>query len=103
MVNIYTAYTAPINPGGSSTVLTKAQCWAGLQRKIRNAPEFVGAIATCKVLEDNEAEDEVTRVVTFKAEPEKEVREVCKSFWPMKVRGSFFLFCFCFLLVLLRG
>lgn len=89
MVNIYCAYTAPINDASASDItVTRAQCWAGLQRKVRNAPEFVGAIATCKVLSEDEADGTVTRVVTFKADPEKEVKEVCRGFWPMKVCSS---------------
>ena len=87
MVNIYTAYTAPINPAGtpSKDLISRAQCWNGLQRKVRNAPEFVGAIATCEVLEDDAKQGTVTRVVTFKADPEKEVKEVCRNYEPMKV------------------
>lgn len=125
MVNIYCAYTAPINPSSlnppsksrnniptwdsldapaESPLLTREQCWVGLQRKIRDATEFVGAIATCKVLGEEEDKDGeghgdkvVTRVVTFNAEPEKEVKEVCRSYWPMKVSSrDFFLFLFCF-------
>lgn len=88
MVNLYVAYTAPINPSGASPVLTRAQCWAGLQRKVRNAPEFVSAIATCHVLDDEG--DTVKREVTFKETPDKKVREVCKSYEPMKVSVCFY-------------
>lgn len=84
MVNLYIAYTAPINPPNATPVLTTEQCWAGLQRKIRNAPEFVGAITKCDVLEDKDGV--VTREVVFGAQPDKRVKEVCRSFEPMKVR-----------------
>lgn len=83
MVNLYLAYTAPINPPNASPVLSSEQCWAGLQRKIRNAPEFVGAITKCDVLEDKDGV--VTREVVFGARPDTRVKEVCKSFEPMKV------------------
>lgn len=85
MVNLYLAYTAPINPPNTTPVLTTAQCWAGLERKVRNAPEFVGAIATCDVL-DETSDGVVTREVTFKANPEKKVKEVCRPYKPTKVR-----------------
>jgi len=90
---INTAYTAPINPSPSTTpVLTRKQCWTGLQRKIRDAPAFVGAISSCKVIGEDEAEGTVTRVVTFKAEPDKEIKEVCRSFEDAKV-GLLFPSC----------
>ncbi|GAB7348044.1 hypothetical protein MBLNU459_g6080t1 [Dothideomycetes sp. NU459] len=84
MVNLYLAYTAPINPPGATPALTTAQCWTGLQRKVRNAPEFVGAIATCTVLNEDD-DGVVTRQVTFKANPNKVVEEVCRPYEPMKV------------------
>jgi len=83
MVNLYLAYTAPINPSGATPVLTVDQCWQGLQRKVRNAPEFVGAIKICDVIDDKG--DEVTREVAFANAPEKRIKEVCKSYKPMKV------------------
>ncbi|KAF2155616.1 DUF1857-domain-containing protein [Myriangium duriaei CBS 260.36] len=46
------AYTAPINPPSAPSTLTRPQIWAGLQRKIRHAEEFVTAISTCTVLSD---------------------------------------------------
>lgn len=85
MVDFNLAHTEPINPPSATSVLTIDQVWAGLQLKIRDAPAFVGAIATCKVLEDKDGV--VTREVTFKAEPEKVVKEVCRSYWPLKVRA----------------
>jgi hypothetical protein len=77
MVNLNFAYTAPINPPSASPVLTLPQVWAGLQRKIRFAHEFVPVIESCEVLSDEDGV--VTRVVKFKkgmapgAESAKEV------------------------------
>ncbi|TKX18539.1 putative acetylaranotin biosynthesis cluster protein L [Elsinoe australis] len=82
--NLYLAYTAPINPSGASPTLTRAQVWAGLQRKIRHAEEFVSAISTCDVLTDN-GEAEVVREVVFAANPGKRVKEVVNSYRPLKV------------------
>lgn len=65
MVNFHLAYTAPINPPSATPVLTVPQVWAGLQRKIRFAQEFVSAITSCEVL--SEENGVVTRVVQFKA------------------------------------
>ncbi|KAF2013778.1 DUF1857-domain-containing protein [Aaosphaeria arxii CBS 175.79] len=54
MVNINLAYTARINPEGATPVLTYPQIWAGLQRKIRFAQEFVPVIKGCEVLSDQD-------------------------------------------------
>jgi hypothetical protein len=82
MVSFYIAYTAPINPTSASPILTRAQVWAGLQRKIRHAEEFVPAIIGCAVL--SEKGDEVIREVELKpgVGPAGKVREVCRSFEP---------------------
>jgi hypothetical protein len=87
MVNLYIAYTQPVNPEGTTPVLTKDQVWAGLQRKVRNAPEFVPAIVSCEVLK--EEGNIVTRQVVFKEgfgeSDGKPVKEVCKEYAPTKV------------------
>ncbi|KAJ2903518.1 hypothetical protein MKZ38_009740 [Zalerion maritima] len=86
MVSFHIAYTSPINPAGSSPLLTRAQVWAGLQRKIRHADEFVPAIVACHVLSETGPcpNPEVTREVEFKPGmgPPGRVREVCRSFHP---------------------
>ena len=87
MVNIHTAYTEQINPEGASPVLTRDQIWKGLQRKIRRAQDFVPVIDDCKVIE--EKDNEVIReahFISFNNQPEKWVRESCKSYYPTKVR-----------------
>ncbi|KAK8131186.1 hypothetical protein PG984_007624 [Apiospora sp. TS-2023a] len=88
MVAINLAYTAPINPAGASPTLTPAQVWAGLQRKVRAAHEFVPLISACSVL--SEASEKggnhtVTREVVFKSQPEKPVREECVHYAPCRV------------------
>lgn len=97
MVTINCAYTEPINPTGATPTLTRQQVWKGLQRKVRRAQDFVPVITGTDVVEDKG--DEVVRVAHFKAmhgQPEREVREVCRSFWPTKVSilGSLFFLCF---------
>ncbi|KAL1304833.1 hypothetical protein AAFC00_003760 [Neodothiora populina] len=84
---LYLAYTAPINPPSATPVLTLAQCWSGLQLKIRDAPVFVGAIASCDVLEDSDDErfGTVVREVVFKSDASKSIKETCVSCWPCKV------------------
>jgi hypothetical protein len=59
---IHIAMTSPINPPGSSPTITVSQVWAGLQRKITHAPEFVPAIKSCDVLEVKDGV--VTREIT---------------------------------------
>jgi len=86
MVTINCAYTEQINPAGASPVLSKDQVWAGLQRKIRKAQDFVPIITGCDVLE--EKEDEVVREAHFKERDgiaAHSVKEVCKSYYPTKV------------------
>jgi len=87
MVNIHVAYTAPVNPSGLSPVLTTSHLWQGLQRKVRNAPDFVPAILKCEVLEENDEGTEVLREVTFKEGfgPPGPVKERCVEFKPTKV------------------
>ncbi|KAI4630490.1 hypothetical protein J4E80_001426 [Alternaria sp. BMP 0032] len=82
MVNFNIAYTSRINPAGATPVLNQAQIWAGLQRKIRFAQEFVPVIESCDVLE--EKDDVVTRDVTFKKGmgPKDQAKEVVRSYWP---------------------
>ena len=86
MVSISLAYTAPVNPEGSSPVLTEAQVWAGLQRKVRHAEEFVPVIAACQVTKEDG--DTIERQVTFLAEDgsrKEPIREVCVHFPPVRV------------------
>ncbi|KAF2799052.1 DUF1857-domain-containing protein [Melanomma pulvis-pyrius CBS 109.77] len=82
MVNFNLAFTAPINPPSASPVLTVPQIWAGLQRKIRFAQEFVPVIESCEVLEDKDGV--VTRAVKFKKGmgPRDEANEVVRGFEP---------------------
>jgi hypothetical protein len=87
MVNIYVAYTAPINPSGVTPVLNVAQIWKGLQRKVRKATEFVPAIVECEVLEENDEGREVVRQVRFKEGlgPVGWVKERCQEHAMTKV------------------
>lgn len=93
MVHIHLAYTSLINPSGASPVLTRPQIWAGLQRKIRFAQEFVPIIERCDVLEESE-DGVVTREVGFKegAGPKRSAKEVVRGFWPAWVCFFFLLF-----------
>jgi hypothetical protein len=89
MVKLHLAYTAPINPPSSTPTLTRAQVWAGLQRKIRYAQEFVPVIESCNVLEEKDGV--VTREVVFKpgVGPKDKAREVVTGFGNAWVRQSF--------------
>ncbi|KAL2135255.1 hypothetical protein VTI74DRAFT_9240 [Chaetomium olivicolor] len=103
ILTINLGYTAPINRPNQSPILAPAQVWAGLQRKVRRAQDFVPVITACEVLStsapsptDTDAAagctEIVTRTVTFApgrgplpGEGEKKVREVCKLFPPCRV------------------
>ncbi|KAF2127093.1 DUF1857-domain-containing protein [Dothidotthia symphoricarpi CBS 119687] len=81
MVNLHLAYTAPINPAGVKPVLTTAQVYAGLDRKIYFPQEFVPVIESCEVIEEKDGV--VVRDVVFKAGgPKKQAREWVRSYWP---------------------
>ncbi|KAK5110989.1 hypothetical protein LTR62_005364 [Meristemomyces frigidus] len=85
MVTLHIASTAPINPINTTPALTRTQVWQGLQRKIRQAQDFVPVILNTEVLSDQA--NEVIRVATF-AIPGKsryQVREVCISYEPTRV------------------
>ena len=97
MVNIHVAYTEAINPAGVTPVLSRDQIWKGLQRKVRRAQDFVPVITGTDVVEDKG--DEVTRVAHFLAGQGREAhsqREVCKSYYPTKVRIYEYVSCFMF-------
>lgn len=81
MVVLHFAATAPINPAGASPVLNKDQVWAGLQRKVRFAHEFVPPITSCVVVKEDG--NVVTRRVVF--EGTRELSEVCTEYAPSRV------------------
>lgn len=81
MAILHLAATAPINPPGATPVLNKAQVWAGLQRKVRFAHEFVPPITSCIV--EKEEGNVVTRRVVF--EGVRELSETCTEYAPCRV------------------
>ncbi|GAB1316917.1 Bet v I/Major latex protein domain-containing protein [Madurella fahalii] len=94
MLVINLGYTAPVNRPGQSPVLTLDQVWAGLQRKVRHAEEFVPLIEACEVVSEEKSEtgeEVITRLVTFRQRPDagpnagKQVKEVCKLHAPCRV------------------
>jgi Domain of unknown function (DUF1857) len=86
MVTINVAYTTPVNPPGSTPVLTRAQVWAGLERKIRRASDFVPVFEDCKVIEeyDNVVVRE-TKLKPMEDRPGRTQKETCKMYKPTKV------------------
>ncbi|KAL1836852.1 hypothetical protein VTJ49DRAFT_4585 [Mycothermus thermophilus] len=91
MVTINLAYTAPINPPSTSPTLNLTWVWAGLVYKVRRPELFVPVITACEILNEEEAEEDVTitRRVTFRpdaAPPSGEtVIEVCRLRAPCRV------------------
>ncbi|KAI1378561.1 DUF1857-domain-containing protein [Hypoxylon crocopeplum] len=93
MVTLNLAYTAPINPSGATPTLTPAQVWAGLQRKVRRAQDFVPIIEACTVVSEetvaNTGNLKVVREVRFAAGSEPAggalVREACIHLAPCRV------------------
>ncbi|KAF3057022.1 hypothetical protein GL218_06095 [Daldinia childiae] len=93
MVTFNLAYTAPINPSGTSPTLTIPQIWAGLERKVRRAQDFVPIIEECNVLSEEETGNlTVIREVRFTAGQEPDsgsggrlVKEVCTHYPPCRV------------------
>ncbi|KAF5602763.1 hypothetical protein FPCIR_1726 [Fusarium pseudocircinatum] len=91
MVNINLAYSAPINPSGATPILSEAQIWNGLRRKVRKAHEFVAPILECEVLseEDTASGPKVTQQVVFdkkaRGSNDNVVKEVVYEFAPTRV------------------
>ncbi|CVL04084.1 uncharacterized protein FMAN_14822 [Fusarium mangiferae] len=91
MVTMNLAYSAPINPSGASPILSEAQVWNGLKRKVRKANAFVAPILECEVLSEEEAESgtKVIRQVTFDKEARGKddhvVEETVYEFAPTRV------------------
>ncbi|KAI2630283.1 DUF1857-domain-containing protein [Hypomontagnella submonticulosa] len=92
MVTFNLAYTAPVNPAGAAPALTLSQVWAGLERKVRKAQEFVPIIEECSVLSEETIHGNFTviRQVRFKAgfEPSSSgalVKETCVHYAPCRV------------------
>lgn len=85
------AYTAPINPADAHPVLTRAQVWRGLERKVVAAEDFVqGPIRRTDVLETTEDAGNTVTVreillTIMPGEPEKRVREICTAYEDVKV------------------
>lgn len=98
MPAVHLSYTSSINKPGATPVLTVPQIWAGLQRKVRFAQEFVPVIESCTVLEEKD-DGTVVRDVKFKegAGPKPQARETVREYWPSWVseRSDSFLLFFC--------
>lgn len=71
----------PWSFGFPKSVLTPAQVWEGLRRKVRHADQFVPPITSCIV--DREEDNVVHRRVIF--EGSKEMSEVCTELAPHRV------------------
>ncbi|KAK7511151.1 uncharacterized protein IWZ02DRAFT_385866 [Phyllosticta citriasiana] len=102
-VTLHTAYTSAVNPPPSSSSspspsstpptsslpspsfprLTHAHLWAGLQRKVRRAQDFVPAITACEVESEEQGGRVVQRWVRFREG--REVRERCVAVGGWKV------------------
>lgn len=82
------AYTAPINPPGAQPTLAREHIWALLRRKIHRAEDFVpAAISSTRVLSTSSTaagHPTIVREVTFR-EGDRDVREECVEYEPMKV------------------
>ncbi|SPJ74187.1 uncharacterized protein FTOL_03917 [Fusarium torulosum] len=91
MVVINLAYSAPINPSGATPVLTEAQIWNGLKRKVHHADEFVAPIIDCHVISEEQTETgtKVTREVRFdkgtRGDQSELVKEIVYEFEPSRV------------------
>jgi len=86
MVTINVAYTQAINPAGVTPVLTREQLWAGMERKVRAAHEFVPVFEACTVLEEHENTIvRETKLKPMEGRPGKTQKETCKLYKPTKV------------------
>jgi hypothetical protein len=86
MVTINVAYTQIVNPSGASPIITRAQLWAAMEMKVREAHKFVPVFSDCKVLEEHD--NVIVRETTLKpmeGRPGKTQKETCKLYKPVKV------------------
>lgn len=86
MVTINVAYTQTVNPSGASPIITRAQLWAAMEMKVREAHKFVPVFSDCKVLEEHD--NVIVRETTLKpmeGRPGKTQKETCKLYKPVKV------------------
>jgi len=84
MPKLHIAHTSPLNPPNKTPILTQAQVWSALQRKIHHAQEFVPAISSCTVL-SSPSSDTITREVIFApnaGHPKPRATETVKSYHP---------------------
>ena len=92
MVTINVAYTQTVNPSGASPIITRAQLWAAMEMKVREAHKFVPVFSDCKVLE--EYDNVIVRETTLKpmeGRPGKTQKETCKLYKPVKVSSHHFV------------
>ena len=54
MVKVFAARTLAVNPSTTTFILKRKPLWESLQRKVRNAPEFVPAMKSCTVVKDED-------------------------------------------------
>lgn len=66
MVLITTSTTSPVNPPGTTPVLSHADLWAALVAKARQPEEFVSAIQSSRII--HETASGLTRGVQFKGD-----------------------------------
>lgn len=52
MVKLYAALKLPVNPDDAPFILSRAQLWQALLRKVRHADEFVPVMRDCTVVTD---------------------------------------------------
>ena len=60
-----------VNPPGAQPKLNRAQVWAGLEMKARNALPYVAAMTRCDVIRE-EGPQVFVREITFKGETMQE-------------------------------
>lgn len=89
---VHVAFTAPVNPPSTTPLITRLQLWAGLERKVRHAQDFVPVFTDCQVLkeESNHGNTVITRRAMIKDGAmehvkERYIEEVCTLYEPTKV------------------
>lgn len=89
---IHVAFTSPVNPPNTTPLITRPQLWAGLERKVRHAQDFVPVFTDCQVLKEESIDG--NKVLTRRAiikdgamehVKERYIQEVCTLYAPTKV------------------
>ena len=91
---IHVSISHPVNPPGTTPLITRQQLWAALVRKVHRAQDFVPVFTDCQVLKEEVDPSSGNQVITRRAilkdgamehVKERYIEEICTFYAPTKV------------------